>query len=132
MNEDEDIVPVDITLEQFRVNEQAFRSWYAWFGHWATVLVLLSFAGYGLAFWVWYRGANMSAILLEKNGKLSSGNRTKHIHIRFFFIKDQIVNHKLTVNHRSTTEMTGDFYTKPLQGRAFKKIRNQILNLTHD
>ena len=64
MNEGEDMVPADITLEQFRANEQAFRHWYAWFGHWATILVLLSFAGYAPAFWVWYRGDNVSAILI--------------------------------------------------------------------
>lgn len=33
---------------------------------------------------------NMSTILLEKNGKWSSSKRTKHINIRYFFIKDRI------------------------------------------
>ena len=31
---------------------------------------------------------NKSAILLEKNGKLSSSKRMKHINVRYFFIKD--------------------------------------------
>jgi hypothetical protein len=30
---------------------------------------------------------NMSAMLLQQNGKASSSKRTKHIHIRYFFIR---------------------------------------------
>jgi hypothetical protein len=33
---------------------------------------------------------NRSAILLEQNGKMSSGKRTKHIAIRYFFVTDRI------------------------------------------
>jgi len=31
---------------------------------------------------------NMSSMLLEKNGKRSSGKKTRHIEIRYFFVKD--------------------------------------------
>lgn len=61
---DGDFVPAGISPEQFRAHEPAFRAWYAWFGHWATLLVLASFAGYGLAFWVWYNGDNVSAFVI--------------------------------------------------------------------
>ena len=33
---------------------------------------------------------NKSAILLEKNGRMSCGKNTKHINIRYFFITDYI------------------------------------------
>jgi hypothetical protein len=33
---------------------------------------------------------NKSSILLEQNGKASSGKRTRHINIRYFFITDQV------------------------------------------
>ena len=33
---------------------------------------------------------NQVAILLEKNGKSSSGKRTKHINTRYFFVTDRI------------------------------------------
>ncbi len=33
---------------------------------------------------------NMSAMLLEMNGKVSSSKRTKHIKVKYFFIKDKI------------------------------------------
>ena len=35
---------------------------------------------------------NMSTILLQKNGKKSSSKRTKHINMRYFFIKDRWEN----------------------------------------
>ncbi len=33
---------------------------------------------------------NKSLILLERNGKASSGKRTRHINIRYFFITDRV------------------------------------------
>ena len=33
---------------------------------------------------------NKSSILLEMNGKASSGKRTNHINIRYFFITDRV------------------------------------------
>ena len=33
---------------------------------------------------------NMSAMLLEKNGRRSSGKRTRRINIRYFFVDDRI------------------------------------------
>ena len=33
---------------------------------------------------------NISAILLETNGKVSSSKHTKHIKVRYFYVKDKI------------------------------------------
>jgi hypothetical protein len=33
---------------------------------------------------------NQSSILLERNGKASSGQRTRHINIQYFFITDRV------------------------------------------
>jgi len=54
---------------------------------------------------------NMSAILLEKNGKASSGKRTKHINIRYFFVTDRIQKKEMKVEWCPPTEedMIGDF-----------------------
>jgi hypothetical protein len=71
---------------------------------------------------------NKSAMLLEKNGKLSSSKKTRHINIRYFFVQDRISNGDLAVDYCPTQEMTADFFTKPLQGAAFYKFRNLILN----
>ena len=76
---------------------------------------------------------NLSAILLvEKNGKWSSSKRTKHINIRYFFIKDRVNAEELSIKHSPTDEMVADFHTKALQGSKFFQCRRLILNLKSD
>jgi hypothetical protein len=75
---------------------------------------------------------NESAILLQNNGRLSCGKGTKHIHIRFFFITDQIDKGKIMVKHCPTEEMIADYFTKPLQGALFRKFRNLILGVKEE
>jgi hypothetical protein len=70
---------------------------------------------------------NTSAILLEKNGKESSSKRTRHMNIKFFFIKDCIDKGYLTVEHCPTDDMVGDYPSKPLQGKKFKKHKALIM-----
>ena len=72
---------------------------------------------------------NMSAMLLENNGKLSSSKRTKHINVRYFFITDRIKNNEVEVQHCPTDDLVADYNTKPLQGMKFKQYRSQIMNL---
>ena len=72
---------------------------------------------------------NTSAILLEKNGHESAGKRSRHIDIRYFFIKDCIDKRKLEVKFCPTDDMVADFFTKPLQGAKFMKFRKTIMNL---
>jgi hypothetical protein len=71
---------------------------------------------------------NQSAILLERNGKASSGKRTRHFNIRYFFLTDQVANNNVTIQFCPTDEMTADFMTKPLQGQKFAKFRKLIMN----
>ena len=40
---------------------------------------------------------NMSSILLEKNGKASSGKRTRHMNIRYFFVTDRIKSKEIDI-----------------------------------
>lgn len=75
---------------------------------------------------------NQSAMLLEKNGKGSSSKRTRHINIRYFFISDRIQSGEITVRYCPTTQMVGDFFTKPLQGMKFRQFRALVLNLKDD
>ena len=72
---------------------------------------------------------NKSAILLQNNGKASSGKRTKHIDIRYFFVTDRIQKGDVEVAWCPTDEMTGDFFTKPVQGRLFKRFRDLIMGV---
>jgi hypothetical protein len=72
---------------------------------------------------------NQSAILLEKNGKASSGRRTRHINIRYFFVHDRVEAGEVSIQYCPTGDMIADFFTKPLQGSLFKKLRDQIMNV---
>ena len=72
---------------------------------------------------------NESAILLEKNGRASSGKRTKHINVRYFFITDRIASGEVSIMYCPTKAMIGDFFTKPLQGTLFREFRKAIMNI---
>lgn len=72
---------------------------------------------------------NQAAILLEKNGKSSSGKRTKHINSRYFFVTDRISTGDVSVGWCPTEDMTGDFWTKPLQGSQFRRMRDLIMGV---
>ena len=71
---------------------------------------------------------NKSTILLMKNGRLSAGKRTKHLDIRYFYVKDLIDRGIVSVEHCSTMNMIADFFTKPIQGKRFQILRDIILN----
>jgi len=51
------------------------------------------------------------------------------LNIRFYFIFDRIDKGDLNVEFCATDEMVADFFTKPLQGKAFLKFRRLIMNL---
>jgi hypothetical protein len=72
---------------------------------------------------------NQSTMLLARNGKQSSGKKTRHIEIRYYFITDQINQKKARVEYCPTGDMIADFFTKPLQGSVFRWFRAVILNL---
>jgi hypothetical protein len=72
---------------------------------------------------------NMSSVLLEKNGKQSSSKRTRHMNVRYFFIKDRVCNKEIAIEYCPTEEMLADYFTKPLQGKQFYKFRDQIMNI---
>jgi hypothetical protein len=72
---------------------------------------------------------NQSAILLEKNGRRSSSQRTRHINIPYFFVTNQIQSKELTMEYCPTGEMVADMFIKPLQGSPFCKFHAAVLNL---
>jgi hypothetical protein len=72
---------------------------------------------------------NQSTMLLEKNGCASSGRRTRHINIRYFFVADRVKRNEVSIKYCPTDDMVGDFFTKPLSGAKFRKFRRIILNL---
>ena len=75
---------------------------------------------------------NRSAILLEINGKLSSSKKTKHIKMKYFFIKDQVDQGEVKIEHLGTEDMWVDMLTKPKQGKAFRIDRAKLMNCPVD
>jgi hypothetical protein len=73
---------------------------------------------------------NQSAMLLENNGRASSSKRTRHINVRYFFVTDRIKSKEVKVEYCPTGDMVADYFTKPLQGSAFRKLRDIIMNVT--
>jgi hypothetical protein len=84
--------------------------------------------GYGAQESIIYQG-NQSSILLEKHGRASSGKRTRHINIRYFFVTDRIASREVSVEYCPTGDMIANFFTKPLQGTLFCKFRDFIMNV---
>jgi hypothetical protein len=74
---------------------------------------------------------NESAIKLEKNGRTSAGPKSRHIDIRYFWIKDRLYGEDILVRHCPTLQMLADFFTKPLQGALFRRFRDVLLGYKH-
>jgi hypothetical protein len=74
---------------------------------------------------------NESAIKLETNGQKSAGKQSRHIDIRYFYVKDRIQSEGMVIHHCPTELMIADFFTKPLQGSLFSKFRDVILGHRH-
>jgi hypothetical protein len=72
---------------------------------------------------------NTAAMKLEVNGKTSSGKRTRHFEIKYFFMNDLINRKEVEVEYCPTDSMIGDYMTKPLLGSKFRAFRKQIMNL---
>jgi hypothetical protein len=70
---------------------------------------------------------NKSTILLEENGKRSSSKRTRALNICYFFLTDQVEKGNLSIEYCPTGDLIGDFMSKPLQGKLFKKFRDLIM-----
>ena len=74
---------------------------------------------------------NQSAMKIITNGKRSSGQKTKHMDNRYFWIKDRLQSENIEVVYCPTEKMIADFFTKPLQGNLFRKFRDVVLGYKH-
>jgi hypothetical protein len=71
---------------------------------------------------------NESTIALIRNGQ-SNSIGTRHIDIRYFFVKDRIESGEVQLEHMPTERMVADIFTKPLQGELFRRFRNAVLGM---
>jgi KUP system potassium uptake protein len=69
---------------------------------------------------------NKSAIVAGNRGS-GSFKRTKHIHVRYFWIHEQVKNGVMKLVYTPTLEMVADVLTKPLAGDKFKGLRGKLI-----
>ena len=69
-------------------------------------------------------GLRVSAIRLVRNPEFH--HRTKHIDVKYHFIRDQQANGKIDVRYVATQEQLADMFTKPLAALRFKELKEKI------
>jgi hypothetical protein len=85
--------------------------------------------GYAVVDNILHQDNRSARILLEINGKMSSGKRTKHIAIRYFFVTDRIRAGEISPKWCPTGKMIANFLIKPLQGAMFWKFRDLLMGV---
>ena len=70
---------------------------------------------------------NQGTIAISGNERITQ--RTSHIEVRHFFIRECVENLELRVPFVSTIDNMADFFTKPLPPKTFYRMRNAIMNV---
>jgi hypothetical protein len=70
---------------------------------------------------------NQSALALFKRGR-GSANRTRHINIRYFWLKDRAELKEVRFKYLATESMVADVLTKPLQGGLFARMSAALMH----
>ena len=63
---------------------------------------------------------NMSCMALMKRGGPGS-ERSRHINIRHFWLKEKVDQEEVIIEHLGTEEMFANVLTKPVQGALFDR-----------
>ena len=70
---------------------------------------------------------NQACIALAKDPVAHS--RTKHIDVRYHYIRELVVEGKTTIDYCPTIDITADILTKPLALQGFQRCRAKLLTL---
>ena len=73
---------------------------------------------------------NQSAKRISEND--TEHDRTKHIDIRHYFIRDLINNGEIKLVWVSTDKQLADIFTKPLGGTIFTMLRNKLMKIRNN
>ena len=68
---------------------------------------------------------NMSCMALIDRGR-SAAERTRHISIRYFWLKERVDTGEARVVHLEMKDMYANMLTKPLQGGKFRSKRHGV------
>jgi hypothetical protein len=82
--------------------------------------------GYNIGPLVIYQD-NMSCMALLAAGR-SSSERTRHIAIRYFWLKERVDNGEAVIEHKNSEDLFANALTKPLQGPQFAKEVKGLTN----
>ena len=63
---------------------------------------------------------------MEMNGKTSSGKRTRHFEIKYYYITDLVNQNKVSIKYCSTNDMTADYRAKPIVGTKFNTFWSKV------
>lgn len=73
-----------------------------------------------------FKEDNTATIQLIKNGR-SLNAKTKHIKLKFYFIKQFFDDGEFELQYCPTDQMIADILTKPIQGKLFFELRAKLL-----
>jgi hypothetical protein len=71
---------------------------------------------------------NTSTIILANKNNGATLSKTKHIQVRYYYVRELIEQKEINIVYLPTTEMLADLLTKPMAGWLFKTLRDKILN----
>ena len=74
---------------------------------------------------------NKSCMALIERGRPSS-ERSRHINIRSFWLKEKVQTGEVKIVHLGTTRMFANILTKPIQGNQFVVERGGLTNWKHE
>jgi len=111
---------VKSATESELVSASEYLPYTLWFRH------FMEEQGYKIENNIMYQD-NKSAILMEINGRNSCTGNSRHINIRYFWVKDRVDKGEVKVEYLPTHIMLADYFTKPLQGSQFRVLREFIM-----
>jgi hypothetical protein len=53
-------------------------------------------------------------------------SRTKHIDIRYYFLRDHAIKGDIVISHVRTNDQLTNIFTKPLDERRFRELRSEL------
>ena len=64
---------------------------------------------------------NLASKRLMEEGRALS-QRTRHMHVKYFWVKQALEQENLKISYQNSKEMIADFFAKPNNGIQFKKF----------
>jgi len=68
---------------------------------------------------------------MEVNGRNSCTGNSRHVNIKYFWVKDRVDKKEVEIKYCPTTLMFADYFTKSLQGNVFRRFRDVIMAYKH-